>query len=368
MEKVQIWKAALKEAANLSGWPLLDENCSESSFIHEIVEEISEQVINSTYLDGAKYPVGIKPWVQEIHKVLGVEGRDMGASGIGKTTIARAFYKSNLMGVIFWKMLEKIQWVLARGFVKLQKKLLREILKTTLKVANVARGITMIKEMLQYKSVLLVLDDVNDIDQLNNLAGKCSWFDMGSRIIITTRDKQLLTNHSINLIYEVQELDHHEALELFSRIVFKNGPLDGFAVLTECAICYADQGLPLALTVLGSSLSPKIREALQISYDGLDDIVKEIFLDIACFFKGESTNHVIQALEAYRGKPAKYGINVLIDKALINTSRGCIWMHDLLEEMGRDIVHQQSLDNPGKRSRLWFHEDVYHVLTELKMS
>ncbi|XP_040374673.1 TMV resistance protein N-like [Rosa chinensis] len=387
MEKVQIWKAALKEAANLSGWPLLDEHCSESSVIHEIVEEISVQVINSTYLDVAKYPVGIKPRVQEIHKLLGVEGRDVhmvgiwGAAGIGKTTIARAVYNSiahKFDGSCFLENVRENSMG-ARGFVKLQKKLLCEILKTKLKVANVARGITMIKEMLQYKSVLLVLDDVNDIDQLNNLAGECSWFDMGSRIIITTRDKQLLTSHSINLIYEVQELEHHEALELFSRIVFKNGPLDGFAVLTEHAICYA-QGLPLALTILGSSLcnknvelweaalqgfkSPKIREVLQISYDGLDDTVKETFLDIACFFKGESTNHVIQTLEAYRGKPAKYSINVLIDKALINTSGGCIWMHDLLEEMGRDIVYQQSPDNPGKRSRLWFHEDVYHVLTE----
>ncbi|KAM5569752.1 hypothetical protein ABKV19_016987, partial [Rosa sericea] len=338
-DKVQKWKSALSEAAHLSGWPLLNEHCSESSVIHEIVKEISEQVINSAYMDVAKYPVGIKPRVQEIHKLLGVEGRD----------VHMTLLCDNLK-------------------------------RTNLKVANEARGITMIKEMLQYKSVLLVLDDVNDIDQLNNLAGECSWYGMGSRIIITTRDKQLLTGHSVNLIYKVEELAHHEALELFSRNAFKrNKPLDGFAELTERAIRYA-QGLPLALSVLGSSLcggnvekwqaaldgfkSPKIREVLKISYDGLDDTVKEVFLDIACFFKGDYTDHVIQTLEACCRKPAKYGINVLIDKALINTSTGHIWMHDLLEELGRDIIHKESPNDPGKRSRLWFHEDVYHVLTE----
>ncbi|KAM5569608.1 disease resistance protein RPV1-like [Rosa sericea] len=347
-EKVLIWKAALKEAANLSGWTL-SEHCSESCVIHKIVEEISEQVINNAKLDVAKYPVGIEPRVEEIHKLLGVGGTGVHMVGI---------------------------W--GAGGIEI---LLCEILKgTKLKVTNVARGITMIKERLQHKRVLLVLDDVNDMDQLNKLAGQPSWFGMGSKIIITTRDKKLLRGHSVNLMYEVKELNHDEALELFSMNAFKRSrPLDGYVELTERAICYA-HGLPLALTVLGSSLcnenvelweaalegfkSPNIREVLQISYDGLDDTVKEIFLDIACFFKGEYTDHVIQTLEAYRRKPAKYGINVLIDKALINTSMGRIWMHDLLEEMGRDIVHQESPNIPRKRSRLWFHEDVYHVLTE----
>ncbi|KAK9942153.1 hypothetical protein M0R45_007835 [Rubus argutus] len=39
-------------------------------------------------------------------------------------------------------------------------------------------------------------------------------------------------------------------------------------------------------------------------------------------------------------------------------------MHDMLEEMGKEIVHLESPTEPGKRSRLWYHEDVYHVLTE----
>ncbi|KAL9411646.1 hypothetical protein AB3S75_045282 [Citrus x aurantiifolia] len=39
-------------------------------------------------------------------------------------------------------------------------------------------------------------------------------------------------------------------------------------------------------------------------------------------------------------------------------------MHDLLQEMGREIVRQESIIDPGKHSRLWHHEDIYQVLNK----
>ena len=37
-------------------------------------------------------------------------------------------------------------------------------------------------------------------------------------------------------------------------------------------------------------------------------------------------------------------------------------MHDLIKEMGREIVRQQFLEEPGKHNRLQFYEDIYDVL------
>ena len=39
-----------------------------------------------------------------------------------------------------------------------------------------------------------------------------------------------------------------------------------------------------------------------------------------------------------------------------------VWMHDLLEKMGRNIVCQECLDDPGKHSRLWDYMDINKVL------
>jgi hypothetical protein len=55
------------------------------------------------------------------------------------------------------------------------------------------------------------------------------------------------------------------------------------------------------------------------------------------------------------------GINELKDKCLITEDWDVLVMHDLLQEMGREIVRQESKE-PGERSRLWFHEDVRSVL------
>ncbi|CAJ1971891.1 unnamed protein product [Sphenostylis stenocarpa] len=59
------------------------------------------------------------------------------------------------------------------------------------------------------------------------------------------------------------------------------------------------------------------------------------------------------------------GIRSLLDKALItiNSSSNCIDMHDLIQEMGREVVREESIKNPGQRSRLWDPEEVYDVLT-----
>nr|XP_048322039.1 disease resistance protein RPV1-like isoform X2 [Ziziphus jujuba var. spinosa] len=39
-----------------------------------------------------------------------------------------------------------------------------------------------------------------------------------------------------------------------------------------------------------------------------------------------------------------------------------VWMHDLLQEMGKEIVREKCCTEPGRRSRLWDNDDLYHVL------
>jgi hypothetical protein len=40
-----------------------------------------------------------------------------------------------------------------------------------------------------------------------------------------------------------------------------------------------------------------------------------------------------------------------------------VHMHDLLQELGKQIVRQQFPDEPGSWSRLWLYEDFYTVMT-----
>ena len=60
-------------------------------------------------------------------------------------------------------------------------------------------------------------------------------------------------------------------------------------------------------------------------------------------------------------------IEVLVEKAIITIEYNRILIHDLLEKMGKLIVREESPTEPGERSRLWHHEDVYRVLTENKV-
>ncbi|XP_039167506.1 TMV resistance protein N [Eucalyptus grandis] len=182
-------------------------------------------------------------------------------------------------------------------------------------------------------------------------------------------------------IYEVKTLDHLEALELFDKHAFLGSKeIVIRRDLVDSALHYAN-GLPLALEVLGSFLcgrreqewesalnklakSPNktINDVLKLSYDGLEDYAKEIFLDIACFFKGQSTEYIVEVLDSCNFDTT-IGVQVLVEKSLITKERETIQMHDLIQLMGMDIVKQECHDDPGKRSRLWLCEDVCDVLS-----
>jgi hypothetical protein len=214
------------------------------------------------YFHVAQYPIGIESHIEDVKLLLDMEKRDytcmlgiFGIGGIGKTTIIKAVYNSIASQFESRCFLDNIRETFSqKGMVYLQEKLLVNILEDSSPIVdNVDQGITLIGQRLRLKSVLLVLDDVDHLDQLDKIIGKGDLFGLGSRIIITTRDKDLLSKHKA-LTYKVKELDDNKALQLFSCHAFsREKPDDGYVEVTKDAVRYAG-GLPLALVVLGSTL------------------------------------------------------------------------------------------------------------------
>ncbi|KAK4269975.1 hypothetical protein QN277_023066 [Acacia crassicarpa] len=89
---------------------------------------------------------------------------------------------------------------------------------------------------------------------------------------------------------------------------------------------------------------------------------KEIFLDICCFFVGKDKNYVTQILNGC-GFYADIGIKRLIELSLVRVCyKNKLEMHNLLRDMGREIIREQSPKKPEERTRLWSYDEVLDVL------
>ncbi|KAK3220236.1 hypothetical protein Dsin_014206 [Dipteronia sinensis] len=379
-DKVSTWRSALNQVTNLSGWDLKQHDGPESEFIEKIVKDVLKKLKHMSSGDHLDGLVGMSSRIDEVDSLLCIGTVDFrimgiwGMAGVGKTTIARAIFNRIANQFESCCFLANIMEESAKcGLNNLQEKLFSEILEEP----NLTIDAFTLNRLCR-KKVLIVLDDVNNAQHLKHLVGDRRWFGLGSRIIVTSRDMQVLKN-GVDGLYELKELNYHDALQLFSLNAFKQSyPVEEYVDLSNRVFSYA-KGNPLALKVLGCFLQGRskqewksllnklkrcpnldIQNVLRLSYDGLDDEEKEIFLDIACFFEGEDKDYVTAILDGY-GLCTQIGICVLSDKCLITVTRNKILIHDLIQEMGRNIVLQESMKEPGERSRLWDPQDICNL-------
>nr|AXU93603.1 RPP4/RPP5-like protein [Arabidopsis thaliana] len=356
----QKWVKALTDISNLAGEDLRN-GPSEAAMVVKIANDVSNKLFPLP--KGFGDLVGIEDHIEAIKLKLCLESKEArimvgiwGQSGIGKSTIGRALcsqlsrqfhhrafvtYKSTSGSDVSGM---KLSW---------EKELLSEILgQKDIKIDHFG----VVEQRLKHKKVLILLDDVDNLEFLKTLVGKAEWFGSGSRIIVITQDRQLLKAHEIDLVYEVKLPSQDLGLQMISQYAFgKYSPPDDFKALAF-EVAELAGSLPLGLSVLGSSLKgrdkdewvkmmprlrndsdDKIEETLRVGYDSN---VKELLED-------------------------DVGLTMLAEKSLIRiTPGGYIEMHNLLEELGREIDRAKSKGNPGKRQFLTNFEDIREVLTE----
>ncbi|KAJ6858164.1 disease resistance protein RUN1-like [Populus alba x Populus x berolinensis] len=382
---VKEWRKALEDAGNLSGWSLNDmANGHEAKFINEIIKDVCNK-LDPKYLYVTEHlgmdRIAMDRLARNIFYFLSTATDDVriggihGMPGIGKTTIAKVVFNQlcyRFEGSCFLSNINETSKQF-NGLALLQKQLLQDILKQDVANINcVDRGKVLIKERLCRKRVLVVADDVAHLDQLNALMGERSWFGPGSGVIITTRDSTLL--RKADQTYQIEELEPEESLQLFSRHAFKDSkPAEDYIELSKVAVDYCG-GVPLALEVLGACLSGKNRDGwksvidklrripnhdiqgkLRISFDALDgEELRNAFLDIACFFIDRKKEDVAKVLGARCGYNPEVDLQTLHERSLIKVNDiGKVTMHDVLRDMGREVVRESSPKEPGKRTRIW---------------
>ncbi|KAL2347734.1 hypothetical protein Fmac_001734 [Flemingia macrophylla] len=308
-----------------------------------------------------------------------------GMGGVGNTTIATVLLDKISPQYDSCCFIDDVSKLCGNFSVTdVQKELLRQALNPgNVEITNFSYGKMLVRTRLRHLKTLIVLDNVDRDEQLEKLALRPNYLGAGSRIVIISRDSHILRNYGVNKIFSVKLLSENKALQLFCRKAFKSDDIKkDYQQLTSEVLVYAKK-LPLAVKVLGSFLFDRdiyewrsalarlkenphedIMNVLRVSFDGLEKMEKEMFLDIACFstyYTYKSWKRMMELLN-YRGFFPEIGIKVLIEKSLVSYKGFGIEMHDLLQELGKSIVREKSPKESNKWSRLWDYKHLRKVM------
>ncbi|XP_054817004.1 disease resistance protein Roq1-like [Prosopis cineraria] len=183
----------------------------------------------------------MKSRVEEVEQILDLSSDDevqgigiCGMGGSGKSSIALVLYLKILHFFDSFCFLPNVSRRLKHGDLSLQE-LIHRNLETADFCLMYPQGEEFLKRLRKHK-VLIVLDGVDhvqDIEELNLIA-KSICFGRGSRIIITTRDVQVLEMSGVEKIYRPKLLSKKEGSIIFRSIAFpKDYPVNDFQEMID---------------------------------------------------------------------------------------------------------------------------------------
>ncbi|KAJ9687454.1 hypothetical protein PVL29_016085 [Vitis rotundifolia] len=233
----------------------------------------------------------------------------VGMGGLGKTTLAQLLYNDPRVKEHF----DLKAWVcVSEEFdpIRVTKTILEEITSSTFETNNLNQLQVKLKERINTKKFLLVLDDVWNEDSSNwaMLQTPLKGGAKGSKIVVTTRS----TNVSavMRAVYSncLGELSSEHSWSLFRKLAFEHGDSSAYPQLEAIGKKIVDkcQGLPLAVKAVGGLLHSEVEArkwddilnsqiwdlstdtvlpALRLSYNYLPSHLKQCFAYCSIFPK-----------------------------------------------------------------------------------
>ena len=354
---------------------------SEEHLVSEVVKAVLNALPPPMPLPAAQYPVGLGKTSMDIVSMLHNNKRVIGLcgmGGIGKTTLAKEVYNQEKSRYESCCFLDNVKD--ANSVDSSRSKMVTSLIgkDATHMVGNYERCF----EIIQKKKVLVVVDDISEAKQFFGLIPHLTGLAFGSKVIITSRDRDLLNAIMANVslderaIYDMPVLTFPNSMELFIYHAFRKRSLSEVdATFHENVndIVLACKGLPLALEVIGGFLSNRkdepecwteaivrirkdrdIIKSLRISFDNLANEEKNMFKDIACMMLGHLKDMALEFWNSAEYNMPNCSLNALIAKSLVKVDLdGRLQMHDLLRDMGREIVMDEASHNVKKQSHIW---------------
>ncbi|MED6144686.1 hypothetical protein PIB30_017958 [Stylosanthes scabra] len=231
----------------------------------------------------------------------------IGMGGLGKTTLAKKIYNKDEVRGMFsccaWSYVSN-DYIIRDLLLSLLK-----CLKSSMdecKDLSVEELKEKLHECLKGNKYLVVLDDIWKTQVWDELRGVFPDDKNGSRIIITSRLREVALYSKASFVYDLPFLDEEVSWKLFSKKIFgdKECPSDleplGRAMATNC------KGLPLAIVVLAGQVAKKerserewrkikdyvnwhlaqdklVERILKLSYDDLPPELKPCFLYLGMY-------------------------------------------------------------------------------------